>query len=90
MKRIHVLILGEVQGVGFRAFVLRRAKELNLRGFVRNTLDGAVEAVFVGEKENIQKILVQCKLGPFMAQIKDIKIREEEVKYEFDDFEVRA
>lgn len=89
MKRVHVFISGNVQGVFFRSNIRERANKLNLKGFVKNLSDGRVEAIFEGEKENINEILKFCKKGPIGAKIKNIEIREEKVSNGFNSFEVR-
>ena len=53
---LHYLIKGRVQGVGFRWFVHREAAELGLRGWVRNTDTGEVEAVVAGEPELLAEL----------------------------------
>jgi len=88
MKRVRVKIFGRVQGVGFRFFVYRNAKNLGLKGWVRNLTDGTVEALFEGEDEKIKEILELCKKGPPLAKVKRVEVREEEVKNEFNDFEI--
>ncbi len=52
----HYLVTGRVQGVGFRWFVQREAAELNLRGWVRNTDQGAVELVAAGEPADLAEL----------------------------------
>ena len=47
-KRVHVVVRGTVQGVGFRASCARRADALGVTGWVRNQWDGSVEALFEG------------------------------------------
>ena len=88
MKRVRVKIFGRVQGVGFRFFVYRNAKNLGLKGWVRNLTDGTVEALFEGEDEKVKEILELCKKGPPLAKVKRVEVREEEVKNEFNDFEI--
>lgn len=78
MKRVHVVISGKVQGVGFRASTRRRANNLELAGWVKNTEDGDVEAVFEGEKDNIQEMLEWCQKGPSLARVMDVEVEEEE------------
>lgn len=87
--RIHVLISGRVQGVFFRQNTLKRAKFLDLVGWVKNTEDGKVEAVFEGEKEKIGKIIEWLKIGPPLAKVENVEIEWEEPKGEFLDFEIR-
>ena len=60
---LHFLIRGRVQGVGFRWFVHREASELGLRGWVRNTEDGAVEVVAAGDPEDLHDLRTELKKG---------------------------
>ena len=53
----HVVLHGRVQGVGFRCFVARGARELGLRGEVRNRADGAVEVVAEGDAAALERSL---------------------------------
>jgi len=87
--RVHLMISGLVQGVLFRSNTREIARELRLTGWVKNLLDGRVEAVFEGEKEKVLKIIEWAKRGPELAQIENIEIKWEEYKGEFDDFEIR-
>jgi acylphosphatase len=76
--QVHVVISGHVQGVGFRQFLKSNAKKLGVLGWVKNTEDGKVEAVFSADKETLEKMIVVCRRGPFMAEVKDIQVRWEE------------
>lgn len=60
---VHFLIRGRVQGVGFRWFVHREAAELGLRGWVRNTDTGEVEAVAAGDDAAIAELRAQLRKG---------------------------
>ena len=66
---LRLLISGRVQGVGFRAFVLREAQALGLAGFVRNLRDGRVEAVVAGDPAAIAAIRAACARGPSGARV---------------------
>ena len=77
IKRIHVIISGEVQMVSFRYYTKYEADLLGLNGWVKNNPDGKVEAVFEGEEDKIKRITEFCKKGPSSATIEDIKITEE-------------
>ena len=85
MKRIHIIISGNVTGVFFRDFIKINAIKLKLKGFVKN-IDEKVEAIFEGE--NIKKMIELCKKGPKGSKVTDIKIKEEQFKNEFKDFKV--
>jgi acylphosphatase len=61
---LHFLIQGRVQGVGFRWFVHREASELDLRGWVRNTEEGAVEVVAAGEPVDLAELRQSLHRGP--------------------------
>ena len=69
MSACHYLISGRVQGVGFRAFTRRKAKKLNLRGWVRNLKDGRVESLAVGEKQNLDQFELILRNGPTHARV---------------------
>jgi len=66
---LHFLIQGRVQGVGFRWFVHREASELDLRGWVRNTEDGAVEVVAAGEPIDLDELRSSLRRGPRGARV---------------------
>ncbi|MBU2589860.1 MAG: acylphosphatase [Nanoarchaeota archaeon] len=89
MKRVRIIISGDVQGVYFRANIKENAVMLDLNGFVRNLSDGSVEAVFEGEESDIEEIIDYCKEGPRGAKVLDVDVEEEEFEDEFEDFEVR-
>lgn len=86
--RAHVFISGNVQGVGFRYFVKKNARRLDLKGFVKNTPDGRVEAVFEGDKKKIDQIISHCRKGPFLSSVRDLEIIEEDEKGDFEIFQV--
>lgn len=74
----RVFVSGFVQGVGFRQFVLRQAQHLRLTGWVKNLQDNRVEAVFCGSKEKIDQMILVCRKGPFLSEVKDVDIVWEE------------
>ncbi|PKN70485.1 MAG: acylphosphatase [Deltaproteobacteria bacterium HGW-Deltaproteobacteria-12] len=89
MKRVHVYISGYVQGVCFRAATRRAAADRNLTGWVRNTDDGRVEALFEGEDLQIDKMLAWCQDGPPAARVKKVTTLEEQYTGGFTDFSIR-
>ena len=88
MQQAHVFISGIVQGVSYRYFVKTNAQKLGLKGWVRNTEDGGVEAVFSGEKKNIEEMIALCRKGPMLAQVKQVGLEWEETG-EFEGFTIK-
>jgi acylphosphatase len=89
MKRVHVYISGRVQGVFFRAETQRTAKSFNLTGWVRNVVDGRVEAVFEGDEANVGKMIAWCHIGPPAARVEEVLTGEEPYTGEFRDFNIK-
>lgn len=84
---IHVLITGSVQGIGFRQFVKSQANKLDIKGWVKNLPDRRVEVILQGRTEDVDKMILLCRKGPFLAEVKDIKI-EIMPDQEFEAFEI--
>ena len=90
MKALHVGIQGKVQGVFFRESTRRRAEELGLRGWVKNNVDGGVEALFVGTESECEQALAYVHEGPTMALVTHVRNKWEEPAEDIADrFEVR-
>ena len=89
MKGVHVFISGRVQGVFFRAATQRMAKDFNLTGWVRNMVDGRVEAVFEGDDANVDKMLAWCHIGPPAARVEEVLTEEEPYTGEFRNFNIK-
>lgn len=88
MQQAHVFISGTVQGVGYRYFVKSIAKRLGVNGWVRNTEDGGVEAVFQGEKDPIESIIALCHQGPLLAEVQHLGVDWEEGEEEYKEFNI--
>lgn len=82
------MIHGDVHGVNFRYYTLKKARELELVGFVKNVPEG-VEIVAQGEDRNIDILIDFCKRGPTSARVENVEIVEEKPKDDFRNFEVR-
>jgi len=87
--RAQVFVSGRVQGVFFRSETSYEAKRRNVAGWVRNTSHGRVEAVFEGEKEDVEKVIDFCRRGPPGARVTKVDIRWEDYSGEFRDFKIR-
>jgi acylphosphatase len=72
----RVIVRGQVQGVGFRAFVEHHAVQRNLEGWVRNRRDGSVEAVFAGPLKSVEAMIAACRVGPLGAHVDALDQRE--------------
>jgi acylphosphatase len=86
--QVHVVISGRVQGVWYRASTRQKAEELGLTGWVKNTADGNVEAVFEGDESTVHKMIAWCRVGPPLAKVADVKIIQKRVDEEFTGFAV--
>lgn len=89
-SRAHVFVTGIVQGVFFRIDTRNRAIRRNISGWVRNTSDGRVEAIFEGEKEDVEQIIDFCRRGPPGARVTKVDFQWEEYTGEFKDFKIRT
>ncbi len=69
----HAFISGRVQGVAFRAWTLREAEALGLRGWVRNLPDGRVELDAAGEEAAVAALLRACERGPDYARVERVE-----------------
>ena len=87
--RVHVVICGRVQGVFFRASTAEKADELGLSGWVKNTPDGSVEAVFEGEEGAVDEMLAWCHRGPMLAKVIRVDATPEQFTGEFSKFSIR-
>ncbi len=86
--RVHVLISGCVQGVWYRASTRDKAEQLGLKGWVKNTYDGNVEAVFEGEEDIVKEMLAWCQKGPKLANVIDVKVDYEQPTEDFGEFNI--
>jgi len=87
--RAHVFVSGRVQGVFFRVETRREANRRNVSGWVRNLPDRRVEAVFEGEKDNVERLIEFCRRGPPGARVNHVEVRWEHYNGEFRGFRIR-
>lgn len=67
--RLSALVTGEVQGVGYRAFVRRLALDAGLAGYAENLSDGRVEVIAEGPEEELVALLLHLRRGPAHAAV---------------------
>ena len=87
--RAHVFFEGLVQGVFFRANTKKCADALRLTGWVKNTYDGRVEAVFEGEEEKVHQAIEWCASKQPHAKVDNKQVDISEAKGEFEEFFIR-
>ncbi|MBZ0159285.1 MAG: acylphosphatase [bacterium] len=80
--RAHVWVSGRVQGVCFRACTSDEAAAAGVAGWVRNSSDGRVEAVFEGEKSAVEAMIAWCRMGPPAARVNAVEVTWEQPKGE--------
>jgi len=86
---VHVIISGRVQGVWFRASTKQKAEQLGITGWVRNTAEGNVEAIFEGEEDLVKKMIDWCHRGPPSAQVRHVNVKNQPSTNGFEGFSVR-
>jgi acylphosphatase len=74
MRSIHLEVRGRVQGVGFRWFVVEKAQQLKVAGWVRNNADGHVEVAAAGPTDAIARLESAVKAGPRAARIDEVRV----------------
>lgn len=89
VKTVYLVISGRVQGVGFRYFVVHKAIECTITGWVKNTPDGKVEIEATGEPENLNIFIDWMKTGPDRAVIKTFSCSEITPTRTFTNFTIR-
>ena len=87
--QLYVLISGKVQGVGFRNFTQRNARQLEIKGYAKNLANGKVEVVAEGEKLKLNTLIEKLQEGPRTSRVDDIKIEERKFSGEYESFGVR-
>ncbi|MGH7604474.1 MAG: acylphosphatase [Gemmatimonadaceae bacterium] len=73
MDSIHVEVSGLVQGVGFRWFVVSKARDLKLSGWVKNRSDGMVEVLAAGDPASLELLEAAIVAGPPGAQVQHVQ-----------------
>jgi acylphosphatase len=86
--QLHAVVRGDVQGVGFRYFVVRMARQTGLEGWVRNRRDGAVECLAQGDRRTLEGLVEALRRGPGLAQVDSVDTDWRPAKDEVDGFRV--
>ena len=72
IKIVHIYITGKVQGVSYRWWFQSEGEKNNLKGWVRNRTSNRVEAEVSGLEKNLNEMIIKCKEGPPLAEVKDV------------------
>jgi acylphosphatase len=78
MRSVRLSIAGKVQGVGYRLWAERAARELGLRGWVRNRSDGSVEIAAAGDEGAVAALIEACRQGPRAAVVAAVDVTDTE------------
>jgi len=73
-KTVQLIISGQVQGIGYRKWMQRRAKRFGVVGWVKNRTDGAVETLLQGEQKMVDHVIQEAWNGPPLSQVTNITI----------------
>lgn len=88
MRRVHVIVTGRVQGVGFRFTAQAAASRAGATGWVRNRMDGTVEAQIEGSEAAVGAVLDAIRTGPRGSRVTQVEV-EEIVPHSSTVFEIR-
>ena len=89
LRRIHVLVTGRVQGVGYRAYVQANAQQLGVLGWVRNLPAGTVELVAQGPEAALTELEDTLWAGPPLSKVSDLRIEPQPPESDLKGFSVR-
>ena len=87
--QLYVLITGRVQGVGFRNFTQRNARQLGVNGYAKNLPNGKVEVVAEGDKSQLDALVALLREGPRYARVDSLEVDERPVTGEYATFGIR-
>lgn len=89
MVRYHIIVHGEVQGVGFRFFSQMQAMNHNVHGWVRNKPDGTVEIEAEGHPEAMDRFLTAIKEGSGFSQVAHVETVEIGEPKQYKSFQIK-
>jgi acylphosphatase len=89
VEELHAQVRGEVQGVGFRYFVIQKALALGLRGYVRNMSNGDVEVLAQGPRPALERLLSLLWQGPPAAEVEGVQVAWREPTEHLSGFHIR-
>lgn len=87
-ESLHAVVRGRVQGVGYRYFVLHRARALGLAGYARNLDDGTVEVYAEGAHSALEELRRELERGPVAAVVTGVETRFGPARGEYQGFAI--
>lgn len=78
MSAVRLLIEGQVQRVGYRDWAVKTASAMKVSGWIRNLQDGRVEALVVGDEEQVDAFIEACREGPRLAEVLRVDVQPDE------------
>lgn len=88
MKQVHIVVSGSVQGVFYRANTRKKAKDLAIKGWVRNLRDGRVEITAEGKEKDLKNLIEWCKKGPKLAFVENIEVEWSDYTGKYEEFSI--
>lgn len=85
----HLLVTGNVQGVGFRAYARRAARTAGVTGWVRNLADGRLEVLLHGDSDRVDGVIQQIAGGPPAARVESMVVDDVDMEEPMDQFTIR-
>jgi acylphosphatase len=89
MRARKFWVSGQVQGVGYRYFAVRVARELGLKGWVRNLSDGRVEAYAAGPAHHLEDFEARLRKGPLSGEVRGVEVEDSSVDVRIEGFDIR-
>ncbi|MCK4448873.1 MAG: acylphosphatase [Candidatus Marinimicrobia bacterium] len=89
--KIHaeIIVQGFVQGIGYRYFTLRKARDYNLVGYVKNLMNGDVLCEVEGEEGLVNDFIKELRIGPTFSRVTNIVVEKSNTLEGYTTFEVR-
>ncbi len=88
MFEMHVIVKGQVQGVGFRSMTRYYALELKLQGSVKNLANGTVEICAQGTRAQLENLLKKLKEETSPGQIAEASVEYFPIQTAHHDFHI--
>jgi acylphosphatase len=86
---VRIVISGVVQGVGYRYFAMKKAKDCGFGGYVKNLYNGDVEVEVEGEKGLINDFIEELKVGPMSSQVTNVNVEWRDYQNRYNNFDVK-